>query len=97
MAVVSQVLCGIFATFKSGADVAWLTDEIGEEVARPLYLQDEQLWQVGALVGIAASVALASIDLRLPIVLSGVGFFVLGVFLAVAMREEGSRPRAARG
>ncbi len=89
MAVVSQVLFGIFATFTSGADVAWLTDEIGEEAARPLYLRAEQWYHVGALVAIAVSVALASIDLRLPVIASGVGFLGLGVFLAFAMREEG--------
>ena len=89
MAIVSQVLFGIFATFTSGADVAWLTDEIGEEAARPLYLRAEQWYHVGALAAIAASVALASIDLRLPVILSGLGFLALGVFLALAMREEG--------
>jgi DHA3 family tetracycline resistance protein-like MFS transporter len=94
MAVVSQVMFGIFATFTSGADVAWLTDEIGEEAARPLYVRAEQWYHVGALVAIAASVALASIDLRLPVVLSGVGFIALGVFLAIAMREEGFTRRA---
>jgi MFS family permease len=94
MAVVSQVMFGIFATFTSGADVAWLTDEIGEEAARPLYLRAEQWYHVGALVAIVASVTLASIDLRLPVILSGVGLILLGIFLAAAMREEGFTPRA---
>jgi MFS family permease len=89
MAVVSQVLFGIFATFTSGADVAWLTDEIGEEAARPLYLRSEQWYEAGSIVAIGASVALASIDLQLPVILSGIGFVLLGVFLALAMREEG--------
>ena len=35
MAALSQFLWGVFATFQSGADVAWLTDELGEEAARP--------------------------------------------------------------
>jgi len=94
VAVVSQVLFGVFATFTSGADVAWLTDEIGEEAARPLYLRAEQWSTVGALVAIVGSVALASIDLRLPVILSGIGLILLGVFLAVAMREEGFTKRA---
>jgi MFS family permease len=50
-----------------GADVAWLTDEVGEDAARPLYAWSEQFFNGGALVGIAGSVALASIALRLPI------------------------------
>ena len=47
MAAASQVIWGIFATFESGADVAWLTDEVGEEAARPLYLRGEQFAHVG--------------------------------------------------
>ena len=42
MAAASQVIWGIFATFESGADVAWLTDEVGEEAARPLYVRGNQ-------------------------------------------------------
>jgi DHA3 family tetracycline resistance protein-like MFS transporter len=92
-AMVSQAIWGVFATFVSGADVAWLTDEVGEDVARPLYLRYDQFGMVGALAGIVASVALATIDLRLPIALSGVGFLILAVFMALSMREEGFRPR----
>ena len=92
-ALVSQVMWGIFATFTSGADVAWFTDEVGEDVARPLYLHYDQYWMGGALVGIAASVALATVDLRLPIFLSGIAFLVLATFMAVSMTEGGFEPR----
>ena len=74
VAMVSQAMWGVFATFQSGADVAWLTDEIGEEAAQPMYLRGEQWGQVGALVGIVAGVAIAAVtDLRTPILLSGSG------------------------
>jgi len=59
MAAVAQFLWGVFATFQSGADVAWLTDELGEEAARPHYIRGGQIWNVAALVGIVASVAIA--------------------------------------
>jgi DHA3 family tetracycline resistance protein-like MFS transporter len=88
VALLSQVLWGVFATFQSGADVAWLTDEIGEEPAREYYVRGEQVWHGAALAGIAASVALGSIDLRLPILLCGAGYVALGVFLARRMPEE---------
>jgi DHA3 family tetracycline resistance protein-like MFS transporter len=88
MAAVSQVLWGIFATFQSGADVAWLTDEVGEAEARRYYLKGDQYWYVAAIVGIVGSVALASIDLGLPIVVTGIGFVALGIWLAVTMPEE---------
>ncbi|MDH4112423.1 MAG: MFS transporter [Actinomycetota bacterium] len=98
VAMVSQAVWGVFATFQSGADVAWLTDEIGEEAATPMYLRAEQWWQGGSLVGIAAGVGIASVStLRTPIVVSGAGFIVLGIFMAVAMREEGFRPERREG
>jgi DHA3 family tetracycline resistance protein-like MFS transporter len=93
MAAVSQVLWGIFATFASGADVAWLTDEIGEEPARRAYLRAEQVGHLAALVGIVASVALASIDLTFPIVVTGAGLMLMGVLLIVVMPEEHFRKR----
>jgi MFS family permease len=87
VAALSQVLYGVSATFVSGADVAWLTDEVGEEAARPLYVRSEQFFNGGALVGIAGSVALASIALRLPILVCGLGYAALGLALAFGMTE----------
>ncbi len=98
IAMVSQALWGVFATFQSGADVAWLTDEIGEEAAQPMYLRSEQWWQGGSLVGIAAGVTIASFTtLRAPILICGAGFVLLGVFMALTMREEGFRPERRAG
>ena len=92
------MLWGIFATFQSGADVAWLTDEIGEEPAREYYVKGDQAWHVAALVGIAVSVALGSVDLRLPILVCGAGYVLLGIWLAFVMPEERfRRPERAAG
>jgi DHA3 family tetracycline resistance protein-like MFS transporter len=88
VAALSQVLYGVSATFVSGADVAWLTDEVGEEAARPLYLRSEQFYNGGALIGIVGSVVLASIALRLPILICGVGYVALGVALLFLMVES---------
>ena len=87
IAALSQVLYGVSATFVSGADVAWLTDEVGEDAARPLYVWSEQFFNGGALLGIAGSVALATIALRLPILVCGLGYAALGLALAVGMTE----------
>ncbi len=87
IAALSQVVYGVSATFVSGADVAWLTDEVGEDTARPLYVRSEQFYNGGALVGIVASVVLASVALRLPILICGVGYVALGVALASLMTE----------
>jgi MFS transporter, DHA3 family, tetracycline resistance protein len=88
IAAASQVLYGVSATFVSGADVAWLTDEVGEDAARPLYVRSEQFYNGGALVGIVASVALASVALRLPILICGAGYVGLGVALVFLMTES---------
>jgi MFS family permease len=88
VAALSQVLFGVSGTFVSGADVAWLTDEVGEEAARPLYLRSEQFYNGGALIGIVGSVALASVALRLPILICGVGYVALGVALLFLMVES---------
>ena len=96
MAAASQVVWGIFATFQSGADVAWLTDEVGEEAARPLYLRGDQFWHAAAFAGIVAGVALATIDLALPILVAGAGLVVLAGALWIVMPEEGFERRARR-
>lgn len=94
-AALSQVVWGVFATFQSGADVAWLTDEIGEERAHVYYLRGEQVSTVGSLAGIAVSVALAALfGLRVPILVAGAGMFLLALLLGRAMREDRFVPRA---
>jgi MFS family permease len=93
VAAASQVLWGIFASFQSGADVAWLTDEVGEEASRPHYLRGSQISNVAALGGIFAGVALATIDYRVPIIVAGFTIAVFGVFMFFVMPEEGFQPR----
>ena len=48
--LLGQVVWGVGATFISGANVAWLVDEIGEDAARPLFLQASQVAQAWARV-----------------------------------------------
>ncbi|HEX5937568.1 MAG TPA: MFS transporter [Actinomycetota bacterium] len=95
IAAISQGLWGVSATLISGADVAWLTDEVGEDAARPLYVRSEQYYNAGALLGIGVSVALASIALSLPIVVCGVGNILLGLALISVMRESRRPTRSA--
>src|SRR5947209_450766 len=90
----AQVLWGLGYTFVSGAEEAWIADEVGEENVGQVYLRGSQLGQVGALLGAIVSVSLASIQINLPIVLGGVFFIVFGVFLAFAMPEHNFRPTA---
>jgi DHA3 family tetracycline resistance protein-like MFS transporter len=93
IAALSQFLWGVFASFQSGADVAWLTDELGEEASRPQYLRGTQISNVASLIGILVGVGLATIDYRLPIILAGFSLVVFGLVMHFVMPEEGFRPR----
>jgi len=87
-----SVLLGIGGTCISGAHQAWLADEIGETQAAPVYLRATQLSQIGSLVGIPLNVLLASIQLQLPMLVGGAGFWGLAGLLLLTMPEQGYRP-----
>lgn len=91
--VVANVLWGLGATFVSGAEVAWITDEVGEERAHGLYLRGAQSAQLLGLAGIAASVGLATVSFGLPIVVSGASSVALGLVLVLVMPERNFHPR----
>lgn len=97
--LVAQVIWGIGATLFSGAEDAWITDEVGEEVAGPLFLRASQIAQAASFLGIFIGVGLASIRLNLPLVIGGGLFVLLAVYLSFAMTEAGYRamPREAGG
>jgi MFS transporter, DHA3 family, tetracycline resistance protein len=92
MIVIANIIWGFGWTFLSGANVAWVTDEIGEETANPLLLQTSQWSQVANLLGIVASVALGKIALFLPILVGGIITLILGLFLMLTMRETNFVP-----
>ena len=89
-----SVLMGIGYTFVSGAHEAWLADEIGEAPAAPLYGRATQISQIARLIGVPLGVALASLDLRLPMVASGTGYWILAMLLIAVMPERRYRPVA---
>jgi MFS transporter, DHA3 family, tetracycline resistance protein len=94
VAALSQVMWGVFASFQSGADVAWLTDELGEEASRPHYIRGTQISNVAALAGIFVGVALATIDYRLPIIVAAVAIVLFGIAMLFVMPEDGFEPKA---
>ncbi len=98
--LLAQVLWGIGATFTSGAMEAWIIDEMaaaGDDLPTgELFLRATQASRVGGLLGIGLSVGLASfVDIRLPIFLGGLMFFVLAGVMAVMMSEDGFQPTPA--
>lgn len=94
--LVAQIVWGVGATFVSGAREAWISDEIGEKKANKAFLQAEQFAQFGAIIGIIISVALASINIRLPIILGGALYSVWGICLFFLMKEEHYHPTPMR-
>ena len=82
---------GFTWTFKSGAESAWITDEVGIENSGREFQQGAQAARLGALLGIGAAVGLALVDYRVPIIAGGVLLVLLGVALAVVMPETGFR------
>jgi MFS transporter, DHA3 family, tetracycline resistance protein len=90
--LIAEVIGGVGETFLSGATEAWLADEVGEEQVGPVYLRGAQVGRIAGLVGIPASVGLASLQLNLPIVVGGALYLALGLFLILAMPERGFRP-----
>jgi DHA3 family tetracycline resistance protein-like MFS transporter len=89
--LLGQVLWGFGYTFTSGATQAWLVDEVGEANAGRLFLRGAQIETISGLAGVAASTALGSVLINLPIVAGGVAFLALSLFLALAMPEHGFR------
>ncbi|WP_226674917.1 MFS transporter [Mesobacillus jeotgali] len=87
-----QVLWGIGYTFTSGADEAWIADEMGGKDLSRLFLRGAQVKQFGALLAIIVSVLIGTVMINLPMIIGGVMFLVLAVFLILFMPETAFHP-----
>jgi MFS transporter, DHA3 family, tetracycline resistance protein len=81
-------------TIVSGADDAWIADEVGSDRAGQVYMRASQVGSLAGLPGIAISAALGSVRLNLPIMLAGSLFIALSFGLAVVMPEQHFMPAA---
>ena len=90
--IISQLLWGIGYTFTSGADEAWIADELGEKNLDSVFLRGAQVGQLFAFVGIIVSTLIGSKLIKLPIIIGGVLFILLAVFLLFFMKEEHFTP-----
>ena len=89
--VLTQVLWALGSTFRSGAETAWFTDEIGSVDAVDAVLPRRATFEAaGSILGVMGSAALASI-VGLSITLSVVGTMLIawGVVLTARMPEAG--------
>jgi MFS family permease len=88
--VVAEVIRGIGETFISGAGEAWITDEVGAENVGALFMRSGQLWPIFNLIGVFASVLLAThFGYAAPILLGAMITIVLAAFSIFAMPETG--------
>ncbi len=86
-----QALFGFGYTFQSGADTAWVTDEIGVE-DDSLVMNKAIAMMLGIAVGVGAAMALTQWSIRGTMALSGVISLVLAAVLAVVMTERNFTP-----
>ena len=86
--VFAQVVMGIGWTFISGAESAWITDEVGVQNVGPIFLRSSQFHRIGNLIGIPLFVVLGNISYQAAIFVGGVMFLVLGIFRLLYMPEE---------
>ena len=84
-----MALWGLGWTFRSGAEDAWLADEVGADRLARAYQRGAQVERLAGLVGIGAAVGLAMVALWLPFVVAGCVSCLLALILAVAMPEHG--------
>jgi MFS family permease len=96
--VATQMLWGLSWTFASGADVAWITDELDEPARISTVLMRWGRAQVtGAAVGIVVVGGLASLLQRsTAMVLAGVAMLALGLHVALRFRERRFVPTSTR-
>lgn len=87
-----EVLRGLGEAFTHGAVEAWVAGECGDDGLDTLFLRETQLRQIAGIVGLPVGVALATIDLRIPIVIGGGLGLALAVLLVFVMPER-NHPR----
>jgi MFS family permease len=90
--VIAEMIRGVGETFLSGATQAWIVDEVGEEKIGPVFLRAQKFTLLAALLGVGASVGLASVARNLPFMAGGILYLLLGLFLVLYMKEHGFKP-----
>lgn len=96
--VATQMLWGLSWTFASGADVAWITDELDEPARIAVVLMRSGRAELtGAAAGLVGVGALGSLLQRsTAIVLTGAAMLLLGLYVVVRFREQRFVPTSPR-
>ncbi|MDQ3790760.1 MAG: MFS transporter, partial [Actinomycetota bacterium] len=103
---IAQVVRALGFALISGAQEAWIADEVGEDQTTRVYLRGSQVALIGTLVGTVLSGLIALVRVNAPFIVGGTLFLLLGGFLVLAMREtnppyrehrDGERPSVWQG
>lgn len=94
--ILAEIVRGLGSTFISGAESAWITDEVGAEAVRNVFIRRAQVDQAANLAGIWVSVLLASLlSYQVPIFLGGAGLVLLNLAMFFLMPETSFSPLPA--
>ena len=87
--MIAQVVWGLGYTFTSGAEQAWISDEIGEENANRLFMRATRVGLYASLVGMGLAALIGGEFISYPIRGGGLGLVVVGLVLIFIMPETG--------
>jgi DHA3 family tetracycline resistance protein-like MFS transporter len=89
---------GFAYTFTSGAEQAWITDEVGLENVGTIFLRAARYGQAGSVIGLLLQVAVGTQSLRAGVILGGAFTIACGLFAILYMPETGfvRKPREER-
>jgi len=93
--LVAQLIWGFGYTFISGAREAWIADEVGDKYAGKAFIKGQQAEKIGTFIGIAISMVLANIDIRIPLIAGGLFYSMQALYVAALMPERNFTPTAA--
>ncbi|MFY4776944.1 MFS transporter [Metabacillus sp. RGM 3146] len=87
--ICAYALWGLGYTFFSGAEEAWIADEVKSEGLQKLFFKGSQFSSLGCFAGIFVSVALSFLfSVQIAILLSGGAFILFGIWLIFYMPEH---------
>ncbi|KOP82650.1 hypothetical protein AMS60_09260 [Bacillus sp. FJAT-21945] len=95
--IFSQILWGIGYTFTSGSLQAWVSDEVGEELAAGAFINGAKAGNLGQVIAIPLSIFTGIFMLNLPIIIGGLCMLGLAVYLMIYMKEEKFVPLRIEG
>ncbi len=89
------VVLGIGGTFVSGAQEAWVADEVGADKAGDVFLRGSQYARGAILAAIPLAAGLGSIDIQAPQFAGAAVTAALAILMLLIMRETAFAPLAA--